>query len=143
MQSINDLNQYLNECMLYGQRVDFTLAALHVGKIASEIAYFYVELPTDDNGEPIRPCDVLTLKHNGNVITVRSIELVDGEWHIWPQEDGGPFTSETPCTHRVPTVREMLTEFATALLDQNDAMPNSVERLTEEYANKIRKVTMQ
>lgn len=48
-----------------------------------------VKLPVDTNGNPIEIGSKLRLMHNGRTITVRSLELVEGGWHVWPEEGGG------------------------------------------------------
>lgn len=128
----------------------------YVDEIEAEVAEYFTELPTDDAGVPIHLGDKLTLGHNGNVVTVRSLELVNGRWHIWPVEDGGPFTSDNPCTHYERTVEDVLQEFVDKILDEGrlnvfarehwgydptDEIKERIEQLKRECAADIREVT--
>lgn len=126
-----------------------------VDEIEAEVSEYFVGLPTDADGVPICQGDKLMLEHNGNVVTVRSLELVNGKWHIWPVEDGGPFTSETPCRHCKRNVEDVLQEFVDKLLaegvlkeyarermdyDTTDEMNERIEQLKRECVADIREV---
>lgn len=154
--AVNQLRQSLREC----QQNKSSFPALpilehYADEIEAEVAEYFTKLPTDDAGVPIHLGDKLTLGHNGNVVTVRSLELMNGRWHIWPVEDGGPFTSDNPCTHYERTVEDVLQDFVDKILDEGrlnvfarehwgydptDEIKERIEQLKRECAADIREV---
>lgn len=109
-----------------------------IDAIEREVEERYVERPADADGMVIAPSDNM-VDQNGEQFMVSSIELLaSGEWILYGIGKLGSEYAKL-CHHKLPTVEDLLDEFASAYdrIGSEDEEHHKYLNLIAEYAAKL------